>query len=174
MNNCDLCGKETFTEFTVKSKHLRWVLSEDLQKLDTHKNNWLTKNICEDCFKKIFGKPEENYTIEQNCGENRVEGGVLSVSGSVSKKKYRAFKNCEELIKHYDKIFERHTGIRPIECKLNIQYIWVKEKGYGISQLITGFGDTVVKFSPDYTITLKSLFENYEFLDSSPCGCLEE
>ena len=30
-------------------------------------------------------KPEENYTIEQNCGENRIEGGVLSVSGSVNK-----------------------------------------------------------------------------------------
>ena len=88
MNNCDLCGKERFTEFTVKSKHLRWVLNEDLQKLDTHRNNWLTKNVCEDCFKKIFDKLEENHTIEQNTGENRVEGGVLSVSGSVSKTHY--------------------------------------------------------------------------------------
>ena len=173
MNNCDLCGKEGPTEFTVKSKHLRWVLNEDLQKLDTHRNNWLTKNVCEDCFKKIFDKPEENHTIEQNTGENRVEGGVLSVSGSVSEKKYRAFKNCEELIKHHDKLFENYTGLRSIECKLAAQHIWVKEKESGVSQLITGFGDTVVRFSPDYTITLKSLFENYEFLDGSPCGVEE-
>ena len=56
-------------------------------------------------------KPEENYTIKQNCGENRVEGGVLSVSGSVlemhtckecvgetvfrGKKAYCKNKNCD-------------------------------------------------------------------------------
>ena len=126
------------------------------------------------CGMDRAGKKEENYTIEQNCGENRVEGGVLSVSGSVSEKKYRPFNNCDELKECYKSLYKKKTGLVPIDVGLDVPYIWVKEKGYGISQLITGFGDTVVKFSPDYTITLKSLFENYEFLDSSPCGCLEE
>ena len=92
-------------------------------------------------------------------------------------KKYRAFKNCDELISTWE-----HKVIEPLS---NVKYndrtgfmfmptIWVKEKDYGISQLITGFGDTVVKFSPDYTITLKSLFENYTFLDSSVIGKEEE
>ena len=129
------------------------------------------QTICDDIISDSTDyriKPEENYTIEQNCGENRVEGGVLSVSGSLSEKKYRAFKDCEELIRCY----EAKYAIRRNAC-LTKPLIWVKEKGYGISQLITGFGDTVVKFSPDYTITLKSLFENYEFLDSSSCGVEE-
>ena len=25
----------------------------------------------------------ENYTVEQNAGENRIEGGVVSISGSI-------------------------------------------------------------------------------------------
>lgn len=28
---------------------------------------------------------EENYTVEQNAGENHIEGGVVSISGSVKK-----------------------------------------------------------------------------------------
>lgn len=166
---------------------------------------------------KVIGKyrikPEENYTIEQNTGENRVEGGVLSVSGSISEthyccectrfqfcpipsgetykkacqkiklkrefeeRHYRPFNNCDELVETYHNRAFIPIVAEGLNQKLKRMYrpeIWVKEKETGIEQLITGFGDTVVKFSTDYTITLKSLFENYEFLDLSPCGCLEE
>ena len=44
-------------------------------------------------YKVIPFYEEGNPTIEQNCGENRVEGGVLSVSGSVSEKH-----TCKEFI----------------------------------------------------------------------------
>ena len=221
MNNCDLCGKEGLTEFTVKSKHLRWILSEDLQKLDTHKNNWLTKNICENCFKKIFGKseedefselkkaygegktiqhmnldgewvdcdmpvsfvsnhsyrikPEENYTIEQNTGENRIESGVLSISGSVEKQ-YRPFNNCGELIEYwYD-----FTGVINCSPKLFMPTIWVKHKRYGTENLITAFdndnesiGGSCV-FIQDIWVDMKELFDNFTFCDGSPCGSKEE
>ena len=40
-------------------------------------------------------KPEENYTIEQDCGENRIEGGVLSVSGMVSAELNELCKWCK-------------------------------------------------------------------------------
>ena len=121
MNNCDLCGKEGLTEFTVKSKHLRWILSEDLQKLDTYKNNWLTKNICEDCFKKIFEKSEGNHTIEQNAGDNQIEGGVVSIGGSVDipdniKRECRTCKNpyCSRTLEERQKV----------EVQVHTQYGW--------------------------------------------------
>ena len=181
MNNCDLCGKETFTEFTVKSKHLRWVLSEDLQKLDTHKNNWLTKNICEDCFKKIFGKQEENYIIEQNAGENRIEGGVVGISGSVSEKHYRPFKDCNELKVWF---YINKTGISKSVAeefsKITPPSIWVRHKFNKDDQcIITRFGKIEANTIPVVEIrgmdlTMKELFENWEFLDGSLCGCLEE
>ena len=148
MNNCDLCGKESFTEFTVKSKHLRWVLSEDLQKLDIHKNNWLTKNICEDCFKKIFEKPEENYTIEQN-----------------KEKHCRPFEDAAELILEYQNRF--HVNNYCIEEPL----IWVKKKVCSGDErsLITAYDINCV-FIQDVWFDLTELFEKYTFLDGSVCG----
>lgn len=148
MNNCDLCGKEGRTEFTVKSKHLRWVLSEDLQKLDTYKNNWLTKNICEDCFKKIFGKLEENCTIGQN-----------------KEKHYRPFEDVAELIFEYQNRF--HVNNYCIEEPI----IWVKKKVCNGDErsLITAY-DIDYVFIQDVWIDLKELFERYTFLDGSVCG----
>ena len=188
MNNCDLCGKEGLTEFTVKSKHLRWILSEDLQKLDTHKNNWLTKNICEDCFKKIFGKQEENYTIEQNAEVNRIGSGVLSVSGYVSEKhtckecvgekekRFRPFNNCDELIEHFVAISGCMNGVsfRPL--------IWVKHKEYGTEFLITSFDNRKDLGNArlpcvciqEMWVDFEELLEGYTFLDDSPVGKLEE
>lgn len=35
---------------------------------------------------ELYNDVEGNHTIEQNAGENRIEGGVVSISGSVSEK----------------------------------------------------------------------------------------
>ena len=168
--------------------------------------------IEKDGYRVIPFYEEGNPTIEQNTGENRVEGGVLSVSGIINdkcykcgkqltlenvanivltsnppkfmckecagekEKHYRPFNNCDELVETYHNRAFIPIVAEGLTQKLKRMYrpeIWVKEKETGIEQLITGFGDTVVKFSPDYTITLKSLFENYMFLDSSPCGMEE-
>ena len=171
----------------------------------------------DDCEFRI--KPEENHTIEQNCGENRIEGGVLSVSGSVSepwyvieddgeyyvrtyigttgkgfekvmcrgtmeeclkwkeeheKKHYRPFNNCDELIEHWCDVI---LGIfKAEEYRPNI---WVKHKHYGVENLITAFdndnesiGGSCV-FIQDMWCDMAELFEQYTFLDGSPCGVEE-
>ena len=153
MNKCDLCGSESSVEFTVKSKHLRWVLSEDLQKLDTRKNNWLTKDICEDCFRKIFGKPEEEddeYELPEPFGE----------------KPYRPFQDTVELILHYEKHF-------------NVDYpsfyepmMWVKNKEDNARYFITGYGENYVMVDNKW-MDMDYLFENFVFLDNSLCGSKE-
>ena len=172
---CDLCGKETFTEFTVKSKHLRWVLSEDLQKLDTHKNNWLTKNICEDCFKKIFGKLEEDHTIEQEktacekCIDSgrKIDCGKCDIQKELEQQHYRPFIDTAELILHYEKHF-------------NVDYpsfyepmMWVKVKDESDARFfIMMFSEHYVKIDGEF-VSMKKLFENFVFLDNSPCGSKE-
>ena len=171
MNICDLCGSESFVEFTVKSKHLRWVLSEDLQKLDTRKNNWLTKDICEDCFKKIFGK-QEDHTIKQEktacerCidSDREIDCSKCDVQKELEQH-YRPFKDTAELILHY----ERH---------FNVDYppfyepmIWVKSKATKDIYLIDGYDyeDNEVGICDDW-FTLKGMFERYTFLDDSIIG----
>lgn len=141
-----------------------------------------------DCGKPDFNynisfyriKPEENYTIEQNCGENRVEGGVLSVSGSVSEKHYRPFKDCDELKRHYLYLYKEKVGLEPINSGLDVPYIWVKNKEYGNDNLITAYDSDIESIGgscvsiQDVWVDMKELFDNFTFLDGSPVGKLEE
>ncbi|MBO7695685.1 MAG: hypothetical protein J6W16_06705 [Methanobrevibacter sp.] len=129
--------------------------------------------IEKDGYKVIPFYEEENPTIEQNAGENRIEGGVVSVSGSVSK--HRPFNNCGELIEYwYD-----FTGVINCSPKLFMPTIWVKHKKYGTENLIIAFdndnesiGGSCV-FIQDMWVDMKELFDNFTFLDGSLCGISE-
>ena len=127
-------------------------------------------------------KPEEElYTIEQNAGENRVEGGVLSVSGSVSEKHFRPFKDCDELKMWFyinkngisKSVAEELSKITPLS-------IWVRHKSNKDDQcMITHFGKIEANTIPVVEIrgmdlTMKELFENWEFLDGSDCGVKDD
>lgn len=82
----------------------------------------------------------------------------------VEKAGFKPFEDTAELILHYEKHF--HTEYPSFYEPL----IWVKRKSDDVRQFITGFGETVIQFSPDYTIPLECLFDDYVFLDNSPCG----
>lgn len=158
---------------------------------------------------------KENYTVEQNAGDNQIEGGVVSISGSVDtfrcwkcgrtlpisertdfaymsnppkyackecegikkEKQYRPFNNCGELIEYwYD-----FTGVINCSPKLFMPTIWVKHKRYGTENLIIAFdnnnnesiGGSCV-FIQDIWVDMKELFDNFTFLDGSPCGLEED
>lgn len=137
----------------------------------------------EECKEINRGKTvSEYYTVEQNAGENRIEGGVLSVSGSVSEKHYRPFKDCDELVEAYHK--RAFTPIIAEELNKNLKKmyrpeIWIKSKAYGVDNLITAFdndkesiGGSCV-FLQDTWFDMQELFDNFTFLDGSPCGISE-
>ena len=151
----------------------------------------------------------ENYTIEQNAGDNQIEGSVknsttcfgceyededvytfercrlcdIERSNYIPKKgkHYRPFKDCDELVKCWEKkmfipavMFTEDT-----RNKLYRPSIWIKSKEYGTDNLITAFdgnnesiGGSCV-FIQDIWVDMKELFDNFTFLDGSPCG-LEE
>lgn len=101
---------------------------------------------------------EENYTIEQNAVENHIEGGVVSIDGSAKEKHYIPFSfNCGLIA---------YCGTKNI---------WVKSKFDSNCVLqITGYtvddeGKHCVWLT-DSWITLEKLFDNFVFLDDSPCG----
>lgn len=159
-------------------------------------------------YKVIPFYEEENPTIEQNAGENQIEGGVVSVSGSVDKSEdecnpricekcfaencigchkndmfkakpesnLRPFKDCDELVE----CWERKIFIPVMQyTKQKVLFrpeIWVKSKEYGTDNLITAFdndnesiGGSCV-FIQDMWVDMKELFDNFTFLDGSPCG----
>ena len=136
---------------------------------------WLVEE-CKEINRR--NRMSENYTVEQNAGENRIEGGVVGISGSVEKQ-YRPFKDCNELIEHYQKKNESAVGCGIYFPSLYKPCIWVKSIEYGTDNLITAFdgdnesiGGSCV-FVQDIWLDMQELFDNFTFLDGSPCGILE-
>lgn len=96
-------------------------------------------------------------------------------------KQYRPFKDCNELVKCWEKkmfipavMFTEDT-----RNKLYRPLIWVKSKEYGTDNLITAFdgnnesiGGSCV-FIQDVWVDMKELFDNFTFLDGTPCGITE-
>jgi len=168
--------------------------------------------IEKDGYKVIPFYEEGNPTIEQNTGENQIEGGVVSISGSVDtfrcwkcgrtlpisertdfaymsnppkyackecegiekEKQYQPFKDCDELIRYH----EKHLAIVTTDLNHSRPTIWVKSKRYKVDNLITAFdndnesiGGSCV-FLQDIWVDMQELFDNFTFLDNSPCGVL--
>ena len=169
-----------------------------------------------DGYKVIPFYEEENQTIEQNAGENRIEGGVVSISGSIDtfrcwkcgrtlpisertgsvymsnppkyackdceginkEKQYRPFKDCNELIEHYQKKYKSAVGCDIYFPSLYKPCIWVKSKEYGTDFMITAFDNNNESIGANVIInnmgvTMKMLFDNYIFCDNSVCGMEE-
>ena len=169
-----------------------------------------------DGYKVIPFYEEENQTIEQNAGENRIEGGVVSISGSIDtfrcwkcgrtlpisertgsvymsnppkyackdceginkEKQYRPFKDCNELIEHYQKKYKSAVGCDIYFPSLYKPCIWVKSKEYGTDFMITAFDNNNESIGAnviinDMGVTMKMLFDNFIFCDNSVCGMEE-
>ena len=98
--------------------------------------------------------------------------------GIKKEKQYRPFKDCNELIEHYQKKYKSAIGCDIYFPSLYKPSIWVKSKCCDACQLlITGYSVDDEKKSvvwlTDSWITLEKLFDDFVFLDDSPCG-LEE
>lgn len=125
-------------------------------------------------------KPE---AIEQNAGENRIESGVVSISGAAyeeSEKHYRPFKDCNELIEYYQKKYKSVIGCDIYFPSLYKPIIWLKKKDNTISMITDYKYDILddellcswVTLDGD-NYNMQMLLEEYTFLDGSPCGVCE-
>lgn len=85
---------------------------------------------------------------------------------------YRPYKDTEEMIADWKERFM--VDEIPDFCK---PMIWVKDKPYFLTtvgtHLIVGIFEHVVRIS-NSIVPLQNLFDNYTYLDGSPCGKVEE
>ena len=117
---------------------------------------------------------KENYTIEQNAGENQIEGDVVSIGGSIAKHS-RPFNDSNELIKHFQKKYKSAVGCDIYFPSLYKPAVWVREKDTERDSLITEYAPYGVTLGGEINrIGLQELFDNFTFLDGSPIGKLEE
>ena len=83
-----------------------------------------------------------------------------------TEKKYRAFKNTDELINY---VLKRDNI--PINKNARLPLIWVKSSS-GVKMLITGFSEHEVLVSGEL-YSLAWLCENCTFLDGTKCGVID-
>lgn len=107
-------------------------------------------------------KPKENYIIEQNCGENRVEGGVLSVSASVSdvvevcstcvNRRNCPYPNYQHKCEHYleEKLYVVKNEREKLEIRLNLADGFTSETRASIPVLFRGTLAECSKFVQNY------------------------
>lgn len=121
-----------------------------------------------DILEPDFSSLAENYRIKPEI-----------VNTENDEKKYRPFKDCDELITTFQKKIEKETELGHIIYPVLYKpCIWVRHKDFETTHLVTSFGmikatDISTVEISGITFTMKELFDSFEFLDGSPCGAEE-
>lgn len=119
------------------------------------------KEICNDIIEDLAEyriKPDDEFKPENKLTETQ--------------KQYRPFKDCEEMIEHYLKMYKSVVGCDIYFPPMDKPNIWVKNKNDYTKRLIVTFGENFIKVgSKSKPVSLYVLFSDYEFLDGTPCGC---
>lgn len=89
-----------------------------------------------------------------------------------TQKQSRPFKDCDEMIEHYHEIYKSAVGCDIYFPPLYKPNIWVREKDTERDSLIVEYVPYGVTLGGEINrIGLQELFDNFTFLDGSPCGC---
>jgi hypothetical protein len=119
-----------------------------------------------------YTEPDENETsvwkLFENEEPNWCKFHYRPAQEKTAEKEYRAFASIDELTTEFVKRFKTKTP------SYALPLIWVKLKGKNDRGLITGYIDNegngqLVKIGDKY-YGLGVLFEDFQFLDGSPCG----
>lgn len=124
---------------------------------------------CVDCPAYEFCDAYSRTHSNPSCGDNFKKWAFAEATEATETptKQWRPFKDTDELIAEFCKRF----GVEKTSWGLPL--IWVKQKGYDNEELVTDLCGTTVKLGI-ILIRLDNFFEDYTFLDYSPCGVLEE
>jgi hypothetical protein len=106
--------------------------------------------------------------------EHRFDGGdvcwnLFYLVEEPEEEKYRPYEDSDEMIEDFKERAKKHYNANFFKCPMFHTSIWVKNKGEEETHLITDFSKIIVKTSRD-TIFLEDLFEDYTYLDGTPCG----
>lgn len=129
-----------------------WCLAYLMERKENCTNCIHYTEVCLDCSK---GKDHRCYKYETE---------------QKSEPHYRPFKDVDELVKEWNK---KLGYTDPTGSKFTEPYIWVRQKECSKGGLlITYFGEDEVKTDMGF-MTMEKLFNDYTFLDGSPCGVEE-
>jgi hypothetical protein len=83
---------------------------------------------------------------------------------------YRPYENTDELIEDFKERVKKRYNVNFCKCPMFSPTIWIKDKRSNTKYLISALYETTVYLSGVDEYYLESLFEDFTYLDGSPCG----
>lgn len=130
--------------------------------------------------KSVFGEIENIY--DDSCSrrfniKDDCEYCLFYLIEEPQEKKLRPYKDTDEMVEDFKRRYNSYGGWSGKNNPMYCPMIWIKPKCIKKNNyLITRFSEKKVTFIREcsiYSIPLYALFEDYTYLDGSPCGIEE-
>ena len=112
--------------------------------------------------------------LGEEYGRRFDEGGnpwnLFYLVGAPAEDKYRPYESTDEMIEDFKERAKKHYNANFFKCPMFHTSIWVKDKKSNSKYLISAFGEIDVYLSSIDEYSLELLFEDFTYLDGSPCG----
>ena len=121
-------------------------------------------------LKKILGKNEDRrFRVSAENASITLEYAFFYLVEEPEEEKYRPYKNTDEMIEDFKERAKSYE-VNPSKCPMFNSTIWVKDKKSSSKYLISAFGEIDIYLSSIDEYSLELLFEDFTYLDGSPCG----
>ena len=116
------------------------------------------------------GKVYTENNVYRFSDSNGLDYSLFYLVEEPEEDKYRPYETTDEMIEDFKERAKKHYNANFFKCPMFHTSIWVKDKKSNSKYLISVFGKTDVYLSSIDEYSLELLFEDFTYLDGTPCG----
>ena len=114
--------------------------------------------------------------------DNIIDKAFFYLVEEFTENKFRPYKDTDEMIEDFKKRYNSYGGWSGKDNPMYNPMIWIKSKATGFRHLVTDYGDNdkcghcnkICIWVGTLPIMFKELYEDYIYLDGTPCGIEED
>lgn len=134
-----------------------------------------------ECYGKISKIKTEGHSL-RFLKEDDYCFGLFYLIKESQEEKFRPYSNPDEMIEDFKRRYNSYDDWSGKDNPMYNPMIWIKSKDTGFRHLVTDYGDNdncghcnkICIWIGTPSINFKELYENYTYLDGTPCGIKEE
>ena len=116
------------------------------------------------------GKVYTENNVYRFSDSNGLDYSLFYLVKEPEEETYRPYETTDEMIEDFKERAKKHYNANFFKCPMFHTSIWVKDKKSNSKYLISAFGEIDVYLSSIDEYSLELLFEDFTYLDGSPCG----
>ena len=124
----------------------------------------------------------DKYCLYRFRIDNIIDKAFFYLVEEFTENKFRPYKDTDEMIEDFKKRYNSYGGWSGKDNPMHNPMIWIKSKATGFRHLVTDYGDNdncghcnkSCIWVGTLPIMFKELYENYTYLDGTPCGIKED